>query len=173
MSFDPGQAFIDQAIQLLRADFFPKIRSCLTLLDDAEVWWRPNQHSNSIGNLMLHLSGNVRQWIVSGLGGAPDERRRDGEFKARSGMTRSELLGQLDATLQEAVATLQSLAPDSLERTFQVQAYEVTGLQAIFHVVEHFSYHTGQILFITKQLKDVDLGFYAELEKEEDAEEQS
>ena len=173
MSFDPGQAFIDQAIQLLRADFFPKIRSCLTLLDDAEVWWRPNQHSNSIGNLMLHLSGNVRQWIVSGLGGAPDERRRDGEFKARSGMTRSELLGQLDATLQEAVATLQSLAPDSLERTFQVQAYEVTGLQAIFHVVEHFSYHTGQILFITKQLKDVDLGFYAELEEEEDAEEQS
>ena len=173
MSFDPGQAFIDQAIRLLSADFFPKIRSCLTLLDDAEVWWRPNQHSNSIGNLMLHLSGNVRQWIVSGLGGAPDERRRDGEFKARSGMTRSELLGQLDATLQEAVATLQSLAPDSLERTFQVQAYEVTGLQAIFHVVEHFSYHTGQILFITKQLEDVDLGFYAELEEEEGAEEQS
>ncbi len=167
-SFDPGQAFIDQAVQHLSTDFFPKIRSCLTLLDDTQVWWRPNQHSNSIGNLMLHLSGNLRQWIVSGLGGAADERHRRAEFKARNGMTRSKLLGQLDTTLQEAVATLQGLAPDSLERTFQVQAYEVTGLQAIFHVVEHFSYHTGQILFITKQLEDVDLGFYAELEEEDD-----
>ena len=167
MSFDPGQAFVDQAIEHLSADFFPKIRSCLTLLDDAEIWWRPNQHSNSIGNLILHLSGNVQQWIVSGLGGAPDERRRDGEFKARSGMTRSELLGQLDTTLQEAVTTLQRLELDSLGRTFQVQAYEVTGLQAIFHVVEHFSYHTGQILFITKQLAEVDLGFYAELDEED------
>ena len=173
MSFDPGQAFIDQAVQHLSADFFPNIRSCLTRLDDAQIWWRPNQHSNSIGNLMLHLSGNVRQWIVSGLGGAVDERRRDGEFKARSGMTRSELLEQLDKTLQEAVATLQSLEPDSLERTCQIQTYEVTGLQAIFQVVEHFSYHTGQILFITKQLQDIDLGFYAELEEEEGAEEQS
>ena len=168
MSFDPGQAFINQAIQHLNADFFPKIRSCLTLLDDAEIWWRPNQHSNSIGNLILHLSGNVRQWIVSGLGGATDERRRDGECKARGGMTRSKLLQQLDTTLQEAVTTLQSLEPDALERTFQIQAYEVTGLQAIFHVVEHFSYHTGQILFITKQLEDVDLGFYAELDEEDD-----
>ena len=173
MSFDPGQAFIDQAIQHLSADFFPKIRNCMTLLDEAEIWWRPNRHSNSIGNLILHLSGNVRQWIVSGLGGAIDERRRDREFKARSGMTRSELLQQLDATLEEAVTTLQSLEPDSLERTFQVQTYEVTGLQAIFHVVEHFSYHTGQILFITKQLEDVDLGFYAELEEEGGAEGQS
>ena len=163
MSFDPGQAFIDQAVQHLSADFFPKIRSCLALLGDAEIWWRPNQHSNSIGNLMLHLNGNVRQWIVSGLGGGPDERRRDGEFTARSGMTRSELLEQLDETLQEAVATLHSLEPDSLERTYQIQAYEATVLQAIFHVVEHFSYHTGQILFITKQLQDVDLGFYVEL----------
>lgn len=73
MTVEPGQAFIDQAVQLLSADFFPKIRMCLTLLDDAKIWWRPNQHSNSIGNLMLHLNGNVRQWIVSGLGGAPDE----------------------------------------------------------------------------------------------------
>ncbi len=168
MSFDPGQAFVDQAIEHLSADFLPKIRSCLSLLDDAEIWWRPNQHSNSIGNLILHLSGNVRQWIVSGLGGAPDERLRDAEFKARGGMTRSELLRQLEATLEEAVTTLQGLDPDSLERTFQVQAYEVTGLQAIFHVVEHFSYHTGQILFITKQLEDVDLGFYADLDEEDD-----
>ncbi len=97
------------------------------------------------------------------MGGGPDERRRDGEFTARSGMTRSELLEQLDETLQEAVATLHSLEPDSLERTYQIQAYEATVLQAIFHVVEHFSYHTGQILFITKQLQDVDLGFYVEL----------
>ena len=81
-------------------------------------------------------------------------------------MTRSELLEQLDKTLQ-------SLEPDSLERTCQIQTYEVTGLQAIFQVVEHFSYHTGQILFITKQLQDIDLGFYAELEEEEGAEEQS
>ena len=88
-------------------------------------------------------------------------------------MTRSELLEQLDKTLQEAVATLQSLEPDSLERACQIQTYEVTGLQAIFQVVEHFSYHTGQILFITKQLQDIDLGFYAELEEEEGAEEQS
>ena len=167
MGFDPTQAFSDQAVQYLSADFLPKIRRCVALLDDAKIWWRPNQHSNSVGNLMLRLSGNVRQWIVCGLGGALDERRRDGEFNARGGMTRSELLEQLDGTLQEAVAILQSLGPDALERTFQVQVYEVTGLQAIFHVVEHFSYHTGQIPFITKQLEDIDLGFYVELKEEE------
>ncbi len=166
MGFDPAQAFIDQAVHYLSADAFLKIRRCLALLDDAEIWWRPNQHSNSIGNLILHLSGNVRQWIVSGLGGAPDERRRSGEFAARGGMTRSELLEHLDAALQEAVETLQNLAPDSLAQTYQIQDYEMTGLQVIFHVVEHFSGHTGQILFITKHLEDVDLGFYVELEEE-------
>ncbi|MFQ5739997.1 MAG: DinB family protein [Acidobacteriota bacterium] len=165
MTSEVAQAFISQALKHLREDFVPKIRRCLELLSQDEIWWRPNQKSNSIGNLLLHLCGNVRQWIVAGVGGEVDVRKRDLEFAGCRRRSGPELLNELEATVEQAAAVICSLGEPDLLSEHHIQVYDVTSLQSIFHVVEHFSYHTGQIVFITKMLKDIDLGFYAQLEK--------
>jgi hypothetical protein len=101
-----GQAFISEARSLLLTDYLPKIERCVALLSDDQIWWRANPESNSIGNLLLHLSGNVRQWIVVGLGGSPDKRDRNAEFAQREIIGRDELLKSLQQTLHEVDATL-------------------------------------------------------------------
>jgi uncharacterized damage-inducible protein DinB len=138
----------------------PKIKQCLDSLSDEEIWWRPNDSSNSVGNMILHLSGNVRQWIISGVGQAPDLRKRDEEFAERGPMPKTELLNRLDSTVEEAVMILRSLDSDRLLETRHIQVYDTSVLNAIFHVVEHFSGHTGQIIYVTKMLKDKDCKFY-------------
>lgn len=154
------EAFLQQAVHHLSQDFLPKIRKCVELLSEEELWWRPNPHCNSVGNLLLHLSGNVRQWILSGVGGQEDRRQRDREFSETGPLPAASLLQQLEDTVREAVTLLQEMEPESLLKIRRIQVYEVNGLQAIFHVVEHFSHHTGQIIYITKQLKNQDLKFY-------------
>ena len=153
------QVFISEARSLL-TDYLAKIEQCLSLLTDEQIWWRANLESNSIGNLLLHLSGNVRQWIVVGLGGADDKRNRDAEFAQRDIIPRAELLDRLRRTLNEADATLVRFDPERLLDQFTIQKLEVSGLAAIFHVVEHFSMHTGQIIMLTKMLVNIDLQFY-------------
>ena len=155
-----AQTFIAQARSLLSDDFLPKIERCLEELSDEDVWWRANPESNSIGNLLLHLAGNVRQWIVSGVGGAPDERVRQQEFDQRSGITQAELLARLKEVLKRADAALAALDLSCLLETRRIQGNDVVLLEAIFHVVEHFSMHTGQIILLTKMLKGGDLKFY-------------
>jgi uncharacterized damage-inducible protein DinB len=157
---ETGQAFIAQARTFLRTDYLPKIERCLEKLNDGDMWWRAHQDSNSIGNLLLHLSGNARQWIVSGIGGAEDLRERQQEFDAREGLTRAELLAELRRTLDEVDAVLARVAPAELLEMRRIQGGEVSMLEAIFHVVEHFSMHTGQIILITKMLSESDLRFY-------------
>ncbi|MBV9211777.1 MAG: DUF664 domain-containing protein, partial [Acidobacteria bacterium] len=103
---DAGEAFIEYARWLLKSDYLPKIERCLERLSDEQVWWRAGEQSNSIGNLLLHLSGNARQWIVSGVGSAPDARERQAEFDAQEGLTRAELLERVRQTLDEADAVL-------------------------------------------------------------------
>src|SRR5437879_4977611 len=134
-----GQLFITRSRYHLSQDFLPKIERCLELLTDEQIWWRANPQSNSIGNLLLHLSGNVRQWIVCGLGDTSDSRDRDSEFAQREVITRDELLARLKRTLSEADATLASLDTDTLLEKQRIQGLEVTALEAILHVVEHFS----------------------------------
>lgn len=141
-------------------DYQPKIERCLEKLSDEQVWWRPNENSNSIGNLILHLCGNARQWIVCGVGGSPDFRRRDEEFAQREVISRDELAQLLDRTLKEVAKTLNELDAKSLMRRRTIQGKEVDLLEAIFHVTEHFSMHTGQIIQLTKILTSRDLGFY-------------
>jgi uncharacterized damage-inducible protein DinB len=155
-----AQAFLREAADDLELDFFPKIKKCVDLLDEDDTWWRGSEAENSVGNLLLHLSGNVRQWIISGVGGAPDRRDRPHEFSARGGMSKIEALSGLESTVREAAAVLRRLPPNDLliERT--IQGFKRTGLQATLHVVEHFSYHTGQIVFITKLRTQKDLKFY-------------
>jgi len=129
-------------------------------LNDEQVWWRANEQSNSVGNLLLHLSGNVRQWIVCGLGGADDKRNRDSEFAQREMIPRSETFGRLKQTVEDAVEVLAHLNPDTLLEKRAIQGLEVSMLEAILHVVEHFSMHTGQVVLITKLLTAQDLHFY-------------
>jgi len=155
-----GSALIAQSRSFLVEDYLPKIERCLSLLSDEQIWWRANSQSNSIGNLLLHLSGNVRQWIVAGLGGAEDARDRDAEFAQRDILSRDDLLGRLRQTLAEADAALAALNPDRLLERFKIQGLEVTALYAMLHVVEHFSMHTGQIIMMSKALGQTDLRFY-------------
>jgi len=160
--------FLRHARFRLLEDYFVKIAAALDALDDEQVWRRPNESSNSIGNLLLHLSGNVRQWIISGVGGAEDTRDRPREFAARGSVSKGELIELVKTTLDEAAAVLVRIedeytAADSdapLQRVCKPQAYEVTVFDAIFHVVEHFSYHTGQIIFAAKWLAEGQVSFY-------------
>ncbi|HEV2706128.1 MAG TPA: DinB family protein [Pyrinomonadaceae bacterium] len=154
-------AFLEQAREYLRDDYLPKIERCLERLTDEQVWWRAGEHSNSIGNLLLHLEGNVRQWIVSGVGGVTtDERDRQSEFDERRQHARSLLLERLRRTLSDTDAVLAQLDPSALDRRLKIQGQDVSVLAAIFHVVEHFSMHTGQIILLTKMHTDGDLRFY-------------
>lgn len=155
-----GQTFIASARAYFAADYLPKIERCLDLLTDEQIWWRANPQSNSIGNLLLHLSGNVRQWIVCSLGDAADARDRDSEFAQQGVIPRDELLARLKQTLGEADATLAKFDPDKMLERRVIQGLDVTALEAIFHVVEHFSMHTGQIILMAKVFAEVDLGFY-------------
>jgi uncharacterized damage-inducible protein DinB len=153
-------AFIAKARSLLMSDYLPKIERCMEKLKDEEVWWRRGDESNSIGNLVLHLSGNARQWIVSGIGDATDIRARQSEFDERSLISRAELLSHLRQTLREVDAVLAALPAAAILERRTFQGAEETVLDAIFHVVEHFSMHTGQIILLTKMLTQSDLRFY-------------
>src|ERR1051325_2183401 len=133
-----GSAFLKESRSLLTGDYLPKIERCVTLLTDDQIWWRANASSNSIGNLLLHLSGNVRQWIVVGLGGAADTRDRDAEFAQRDVIARSELLTRLRETLRDADQTLADFDTERLLDQFTIQGLQVVALAAILHVVEHF-----------------------------------
>ena len=155
-----GQSFIACSRAYFTEDYLPKIERCLELLTDEQIWWRANLQSNSIGNLLLHLSGNVRQWIVCGLGGASDERDRDSEFAQRDLIPRDELIARLKQTLIEADAALAKFDTGRLLERHVIQGCDTTALAAIFHVVEHFSMHVGQIIYITKLLCASDLHFY-------------
>ncbi len=155
-----GAGFIAQSRYYLAKDYLPKIERSLALLKEEQIWWRSNQQSNSVGNLVLHLTGNVRQWIVVGLGGATDTRDRDAEFAQRDAIPRDEIIGRLKQTLHEADETLAALDPEKLLEKVRIQGLEVSVLEAILHVVEHFSMHVGQIVYITKLLTAHDLHFY-------------
>jgi uncharacterized damage-inducible protein DinB len=155
-----SQAFVHHAREFLVDQYFPKIERCLEQLNDEQIWWRGSEQSNSIGNLLLHLSGNARQWIVSGLGGALDDRERQTEFDERDLIPRTKLLAKLKQTLIDVDAVLASFAQEKLLNQYSIQGNTVTALEAIFHVTEHFSMHTGQIILLTKMLTQKDLGFY-------------
>lgn len=137
-----------------------RIAQCLGLLTEEQVWRQPNAHAVSVGNLVLHLCGNVGQWIGSALGGAPDLRARDREFAADARQPTPALLERLRATVDDAVGIIAGLDQGQLERLHRVQGFTEPGVAILVHVVEHFSYHTGQITLHTKLLLDVDTGYY-------------
>jgi uncharacterized damage-inducible protein DinB len=154
---DIGRAFLQKSVSLLVSEHLPKIERCLEHLTDEDVWWRPNDASNSIGNLLLHLRGNVTQWIIGGVGGQVRERRRQQEFDERTHIPVKELLAKLRAVVEEADEVIRGLDTHALLSMRQIQDYDVTVLEAIYHVVEHFGMHTGQIILMTKARTGTDL----------------
>lgn len=140
-----------------------RIEVCLGKLNEEQIWARGHENQNAVGNLALHLQGNVRQWIISTLGGEKFQRERDAEFAARGGLYAPELASRLRDTVEQAATILTELPTEKLLAHYEVQKYEVTGVEAVLHVVEHFAMHTGQIIFATKLLTNEDLGFYRHL----------
>jgi uncharacterized damage-inducible protein DinB len=142
----------------------PRIEKCLNELTEAELWQRPNPASNSVGNLILHLCGNITQYAIASLGNRHDQRDRDAEFAAEGGFSKKVLMEKLSNTVAEAVATIRAAGNDDMMRVRSVQGFRMSGIGIAVHVCEHYSYHTGQIAFWTKLLKNRDLGFYANLD---------
>ena len=145
-----GRIFLEASRYFLTREYPSKLRQCLEVLTPAEVWTRSDESSNSIGNLLLHLNGNVSEWILGGVGGQHVERNRESEFAAREGGEGSELLRRLEETLRRADAVLGALSDDDLAAPRFIQGRETTVLAAVYHVVEHFAMHTGQIVLLTK-----------------------
>jgi len=159
-----SSALPDEA-ELLLAEYLTKIEHCVGLLSRAQVWWRPNSRCNSVANLLLHLCGNLSQWVLAGLGGKGYERRRREEFAAVEGDDGATLLGRLQGVVEECRTVVRGLSPEDLARGHTIQGITRTGFGVLLHAVEHMAYHTGQVVYVTKQLVDgrVEIEFYPHL----------
>ncbi len=154
--------FVDFSADKL-LELMGRIETCAAKLTTEQIWRRHSENENAVGNLLMHLNGNVRQWILHGLGGAADRRDRDAEFAARGGAEAKQMLAELRATVNEAAEAIRALPSARLLERGRTQGYERSGLGAIYHVVEHFAGHTFQIILLTKMFTGEDLGFYAHL----------
>lgn len=159
-SDDLRDAIVREVIYRMYDECLPRIIQCLDQLDDDLIWWRPNENSNGIGNIVLHLCGNVRQWIYAGLGRGHDLRNRQLEFDERRRIPGIELKEMLASTMALIHPVISNVPTEELLNIRSVQTFEETGLTILIHVTEHFSYHTGQIAYITKMITDKPLGFY-------------
>ena len=159
-STDVGTVYATYCRRRLLEEYLPQVKRCLNELSEEDVWWRAHATDNSIGNLLLHLNGNIRQWIVTGISDAQDLRDRAKEFSELGPIPKELLIEKLEMTLREADKVLGHLDPKNLLEIKHIQRYDVTFLDAISHVVEHFAQHLGQIIYITKLKKGIDLKFY-------------
>lgn len=165
MAADITRIFLETARKSLIEQHWPRLNECVCSLTEEQLWWRPNEASNSVGNLLLHLNGNLGQWIVATFNRTEDARNRPSEFSEHGPVPVAGLLAPLASTIEEAGAVLARLTEEDLLATYKIQGYTVTGLYAIYHSIEHFAMHYGQIAYITKALQDRDLGFFRELDK--------
>lgn len=152
--------FLNTAAARLR-QYTDQIVVCLGKLNDDQIWARGHESENAVGNLVLHLAGNVRQWIVAALGGKPDIRVRDREFATHGGITGEELATRLRETVEEAAGVIAGLTTEQLTRVYEIQNRKAAGMEAVLNVVAHFGQHSGQIIFATKNLTGEDLGLVA------------
>lgn len=152
--------FLERSRYYLAVEYPAKLKLSLDAVDDDAIWARSGPDSNSIGNLLMHLAGNIRQWIVSGVGRTPGSRDRAGEFAVTGGTSKDELLSLLETTVRDADAVLASLTESSMSQHVTIQGRDTTVLAAIYHVVEHFAMHTGQIILLAKASAPGTLRFY-------------
>lgn len=153
--------FITEIKRRLFEENIPRLKKCLKELTTEQIWYRPNAQSNSVGNLVLHLQGNVQQWVVAGFGKNPDIRERQKEFDEQGPVATDKLLADLDALMIEVNTLLDKADANDLLEIRPVQIYQESGLSILVHVTEHFSYHVGQMTYIVKMLKNMDMGYYA------------
>ena len=151
--------FVTQAIYRME-ESLRMVKICMGQISEDTIWKKPNATTNSIGNLILHLCGNITQYGISSLRKEKDERNRDEEFTVKEGYSKGELLEKLESTVREAENAFKEIEPEEFLRKRKVQGFEFSGIGNIIHVVEHFSYHAGQIALWTKLLNNQDLGFY-------------
>jgi uncharacterized damage-inducible protein DinB len=154
--------------QLITADFLDVscrrlgqmteyLTACVKKLTEEQIWQRQGVYENSVGNLVLHLCGNARQWIMHGVGGAPDVRVRDKEFSADGGMSGAELIVLFEATMAEAKVVIAAVTAERMVERITPQGRDVSVLEAIYQVVGHVQQHVGQIILLTKQMLGTDL----------------
>jgi uncharacterized damage-inducible protein DinB len=155
-----AELFISRSRYWLTKEYPIKLRHCVNALPEDAIWARPNASSNSIGNLIAHLTGNVTEWIVGGVGGREYHRHRASEFDQQEGADGKTLLDKLDRVLAQADSVLAGLTERDLERRVTIQNRETNILGAVYHVVEHFSMHTGQIILLTKFYAPAAIEFY-------------
>jgi len=148
---DPSPALVVEASPLF-AEYLDKIERSAGLLSTEQIWWRPDPSCNSVGNLLLHLCGNLSQWVLAGLGGRTFDRRRREEFAAEGGEDGAALIRRLREVVAACTEVVLDLSEEDLARTLVIQGYSRTGFGALLHAVEHMSYHTGQIVALAKQL---------------------
>jgi len=151
--------FLHEVSRRLEESVF-RLRVCLELLTPEEIWKKPNEHSNSVGNIVLHLCGNVRQWVLSGLGGLSDNREREKEFSQQEPISSEALMVKVHEVMNEVESLLKIVDEEKLLASYRVQGFRETGIAILLHVVEHFSYHVGQITYYTKLTKDIDTNYY-------------
>ena len=157
---DMLRLFIEDCRKKIVKEYLVKIEKCFEVLSDDDIWWRAHETNNSIGNIVLHLAGNVRQWIYQHLGEKEFQRDRDKEFSERTRIPKNELLMHLRSAVEDVDAILRNLPVEKLSNRYTIQGYDVTGIEVVLHVTEHFSYHVGQIVYITKLRTGKDLMFY-------------
>ena len=160
MQDEVSELLIRETKYRLLEESIPRLHKCLDKLSEAEIWYRPNTHTVSIGNLVLHLNGNVRQWLISGLGGAPDLRQRQQEFDETGPKPTSELKEMLDILENDIEVVLEGLSTSDLITERTIQGYKSSGVSILVHVVEHFSYHVGQVTILVKSRMNLDMGYY-------------
>lgn len=158
--FDLATRFLERSRYYLGEEYPVKIAAALRSMPSDKLWWRPNNRANSAGNIVIHLCGNVRQWIVAGVGGAPDVRQRDAEFAAVDGMSCEELLAELHAARDAVMDVLSTLSPDMLGEQRSIQGRDTNVFAAIYHVVEHYSGHAGQLILLAKTFTPAGVQFY-------------
>jgi hypothetical protein len=145
--------------------YLSRIETCLGKLTPQQIWARQSENENAVGNLVLHLEGNIRQWILGGVGGQPDIRDRHAEFEARAGSSGAELKARLRATIEEAVTVVRGVPDGRLTERIRTQGSDVSVLEAIYQVVQHVAGHAFQIILLTKLFTHQDLGFFAHLNR--------
>lgn len=149
----------------IKQESLTRIVTCLDMLTEDQVWYRPNDNSNSIGNLILHLSGNITQYIQHGIAGKKDIRSRDEEFSIiDSEIKKAQLKSIISETIYSACNIVNELSEEDLLHNKRVQVFDLNVLEIIIHVIEHSSYHVGQITYITKMLTDKPTGYYEGME---------
>lgn len=159
------EAIVGETKRRIIGESIPRIKTCLSLLTIDQIWYRPNENSNAVGNLILHLCGNVRQWIMHGLDYHKDNRDRDYEFSETGPLAKSVLIDMLDLLTRDLEVSLgHILQADLLQKHTIQKHFEENGISILIHVIEHFSYHTGQITYYTKWVQNIDTKYYGNLD---------